>query len=202
MHLHLASIDPRWALQAPALQALVDALDHSLQDAAPEAEVLNRLRPLLAQLVATDDWLPATHAVPHPQHYQQYPLYVDPQARFSVVSFVWGPGQVTPIHDHTVWGLIGMLRGAEYSQAYRLGSDGRPLAEGRALRLEPGHVEAVSPEVGDIHQVRNAYDDRVSISIHVYGADIGAVRRSVYREDGSRQDFISGYSTFPTSLVP
>jgi predicted metal-dependent enzyme (double-stranded beta helix superfamily) len=31
---------------------------------------------------------------------------------------VWGPGQTTPIHDHRVWGLIGMLRGSEYSQGF------------------------------------------------------------------------------------
>ncbi len=31
--------------------------------------------------------------------------------RFCVVSFVWGPDQATPIHNHTVWGLVGVLRG-------------------------------------------------------------------------------------------
>ena len=35
---------------------------------------------------------------------------------------------------------------------------------------------------------------RDSISIHVYGANIGAVQRSVYLEDGTRKPFISGYS--------
>ncbi|MNN04719.1 hypothetical protein D3C81_1174490 [compost metagenome] len=55
-------------------------------------------------------------------------------------------------------------------------------------------MEAVSPTVGDIHRVHNAYEDRVSISIHVYGANIGAVRRHVYPEAGGRKPFISGYS--------
>jgi predicted metal-dependent enzyme (double-stranded beta helix superfamily) len=60
--------------------------------------------------------------------------------------------------------------------------------------LVPGQVEAVSPKVGDIHQVSNAHSDQVSISIHVYGANIGAVRRAVYQPDGSEKPFISGYS--------
>ena len=60
-------------------------------------------------------------------------------------------------------------------------------------------VEAVSPRIGDIHQVSNAYADRVSISIHVYGANIGAVRRAVYQADGSEKLFISGYSN---TLLP
>ena len=48
--------------------------------------------------------------------------------------------------------------------------------------------------IGDVHVVENALADRPSISIHVYGANIGAVRRAVYAEDGSRKPFVSGYS--------
>jgi predicted metal-dependent enzyme (double-stranded beta helix superfamily) len=55
-------------------------------------------------------------------------------------------------------------------------------------------VEALSPAHGDIHQVRNALADTPSISIHVYGANIGAVRRSTFAADGSGQLFISGYA--------
>ena len=68
------------------------------------------------------------------------------------------------------------------------------MAEGNRIHLQPGQVEAVSPKIGDIHQVSNAFDDQVSISIHVYGANIGAVRRAVYQPDGSEKLFISGYS--------
>src|SRR5471030_1221646 len=131
---------------------------------------------------------------PDPQYYRQYLLYRDPAARFSVLSFVWGPGQSTPIHDHTVWGLVGLLRGAEVSQDYRRRDDGTLQADGPPLRLEQGAVVAVSPTLGDIHQVFNAYDDRVSIGIHVYGADIGAVDRSIYHIDGGRKPFRSGYA--------
>ena len=148
----------------------------------------------LAALVAHDDWLPDAYAEPDPSHYQQFLLYRDPHARFSVVSFVWGPGQATPVHDHTVWGLIGMLRGAEYSQPYAVDAAGNVAPAGDAIRLAPGQVEAVSPEIGDIHRVRNAHDDRVSISVHVYGADIGEVERWIYRDDGTRKRFVSGYT--------
>jgi predicted metal-dependent enzyme (double-stranded beta helix superfamily) len=64
-------------------------------------------------------------------------------------------------------------------------------------RLEPGAVDAVSPRVGDIHRVRNAFADRVSISIHVYGDDIGAVRRHVYDDRGRQKPFVSGYAPAP-----
>ncbi|AKJ67270.1 hypothetical protein PATSB16_09270 [Pandoraea thiooxydans] len=159
-----------------------------------EADLLREGEPLLAGLVSVDDWLPAEYAQPDPARYTQYLLHADSEQRFSIVSFVWGPGQSTPIHDHTVWGIIGLLRGAEYSQPYRLAPGDRPIVQGPAKLLEPGQVEVVSPTVGDVHQVRNAFDDRASISIHVYGANIGGVRRSVYLPEGGRKSFVSGYS--------
>jgi len=37
---------------------------------------------------------------------------------FLVGSFVWMPGQRTPVHDHTVWGLVGVMRGEETCEEY------------------------------------------------------------------------------------
>ncbi|MGO4763741.1 cysteine dioxygenase [Cupriavidus sp. 2KB_3] len=176
------------------LREFITGFSALLDQKPDEPRILAEGGALLATLVARDDWLPDAFAQPHPEYYQQVLLHCDSAERFSIVSFVWGPGQRTPIHDHTVWGLIGMLRGAEYSQPYQIDAEGRPQPHGAATRLEPGHVEAVSPTVGDIHRVHNAYEDRVSISIHVYGANIGAVRRHVYPEAGGRKPFISGYS--------
>ncbi|MEJ2814558.1 cysteine dioxygenase [Caulobacter sp. CCG-8] len=148
---------------------------------------------LLAGLIARDDWLPDAYAQPDPTRYQQYLLHCDSRERFSVVSFVWGPGQATPVHDHTVWGLVGVLRGAELSQRFARRADAF-AAIGPVHRLERGEIEAVSPTVGDVHQVTNAFDDRVSISIHVYGGNIGAVKRSTYDAAGRPKPFISGYA--------
>jgi len=158
-----------------------------------EAVQLDEGAPLLAALVAHDDWLPDEYAVPDPKFYRQYLLHADPLGRFSIVSFVWGPGQLTPVHDHRTWGLVGILRGAELSVPYDRAPDGSFRA-GAPERLEPGRVVAVSPTLGDVHAMANAYHDRVSISIHVYGANIGAVHRSTYPLDAPPKPFISGYS--------
>lgn len=161
-----------------------------------EARMLDAGGKLLAELVSQDDWLPEACAQPHPQYYQQYLLHCDPLERFSVVSFVWGPGQKTPVHDHTVWGLIGMMRGAELCRRFELAAPGVPMRTGAQEKLLPGQVDHVSPVVGDIHEVANAFDDQVSISIHVYGANIGAVRRHVFDAASSTiKDFVSGYSS-------
>lgn len=179
------------------LRHFVQQLAALVEQRLPEPDTLAQGATLLGALVAHDDWLPDAYAQPHPDRYQQYLLHADALGRFSVVSFVWGPGQATPIHDHTVWGLIGMLRGAEDSQAYARTPDGRWAPQGQPVRLQPGQVEAVSPNdpaIGDVHRVSNAWEGHTSISIHVYGANIGAVQRSVYLEDGTRKPFISGYS--------
>lgn len=182
----------------PRLRDFVYGLAQVIDEETDEARVLDRGAPLLADLVAHDDWLPDAFAAPDPDRYRQYLLHCDSRQRFSVVSFVWGPGQATPVHDHTVWGLIGMLRGAELAQPYAIKGEAL-VSDGPVHRLEPGAVEAVSPRIGDIHQVANAFDDKTSISIHVYGANIGAVRRHTYDAAGQPKLFISGYSN---TLIP
>lgn len=182
------------------LREAVTALTHLIhRHGLEEPQILSEASDIIRKLVARDDWLPDDMAQPHPQYYRQYLLYGDPLERFSLVSFVWGPGQFTPVHDHTVWGVIGMLRGAETEQHYRM-DEGGLVPVGESTRLEPGDVACVSPSIGDIHRVSNAYEDRVSISIHLYGGNIGAIRRSVYvPETGERKPFVSGYSN---TVVP
>jgi predicted metal-dependent enzyme (double-stranded beta helix superfamily)/rhodanese-related sulfurtransferase len=183
------------------LKTFVDAFTASIDDSPKEEDILRHGSELLKDLIKTDNWLPGEYAQPHPEFYQQYLLYVDPYSRFSVVSFVWGPGQVTPIHNHTVWGLVGVLRGAEYAQAYEK-INGKYIPVGEPVKMVAGDVEAVSPTVGDLHKVENAFTDEVSISIHVYGANIGKVQRNVFFADGTEKPFISGYANaMPPDLL-
>lgn len=180
------------------LREAVHSFSRLVGTAGSEKDILGEGSAILARLLERDVWLPDAFAQPSPERYRQYLLHCDSEERFSIVSFVWGPGQQTPIHNHTVWGLVGVLRGAEYSQAYAL-REGRLARDGAETLLERGAVETISPAAGDIHQVRNAHSDRVSISIHVYGANIGAVRRSTFAPDGTAKTFISGYSS---SVLP
>jgi len=193
-------------------------------DGNAETAVLSPARDLLAGLVARDDWLPERFAAADPVKYRQYLLYGDPLDRFSLVSFVWGPGQRTPVHDHLMWGLVGMLRGVEEATVFTARSSGSSFgtiasatnspgttsagtsfgtlfgtsfgleaSEPHALR--PGKVTAVSPRLGDIHVVANALADRPSISIHLYGGNIGTMRRHCFDPaTGAVSEFVSGYS--------
>jgi 3-mercaptopropionate dioxygenase len=182
----------------PPLSAFVSELDRLLDSG--QADFLYRAAAALKKRLLTDgSWLPSAYRRPHPMHYQQYLLYRDPLGRFSIVSFVWGPGQRSPIHDHQVWGLVGTLEGAELSQSYAAPQDpAKPVvAQGAERRMVPGDVEIMSPSLGDIHRVSNASDSEVAVSVHVYGADIGTVSRWLYPPDrpvASRKPFFSGYN--------
>lgn len=162
-----------------------------------EDAILAAIKPGLHNLLQHDDFLAAAYTQPHPHYYQQYLLYGDPLEKLSIVSFVWGPGQKTPVHNHRTWGLVGVLRGAELNTAYHA-RDGQ-LTPGPTTRLAAGEIEAVSPRLGDIHQVANAYEDRASISIHIYGGNIGRINREVFvPETGTAKSFVSGYAPCPT----
>ena len=165
---------------ASSIDALIAALDRG-EDACDALRVL----------VADDGWLPERLRVQNPPSYRQYLLHLDAAARFSIVGFVWGPGQATPIHDHGVWGLVGVVRGEETSQAYRF-VEGVCIAVGAPETLCAGEVMALAPP-DDWHRVRNT-GATTAVSIHVYGGDIGALERRSVADDGSIVGFATGYS--------
>jgi predicted metal-dependent enzyme (double-stranded beta helix superfamily) len=185
-------------LDIAPLRGFVTAFADLLAATRDEQAILESGGALLARLIARDDWLPEAFARPNPERYQQYLLHCDSRERFSVVSFVWGPGQSTPVHDHQVWGLVGVLRGVEKVERFARAPTGA-LIGGEAEYLREGEVDAVSPRIGDIHRVSNAREDAPSVSIHVYGANIGAVERATYAADGTPKPFISGYAN---SVIP
>jgi 3-mercaptopropionate dioxygenase len=161
-----------------------------------EPALLEHGQTLMLDLITHDDWLPEAFARPNPDKYQQYLLYCDPFERFSLASFIWGPGQTTPVHDHTVWGMVGVMRGAEHCEEYAWNAARTRLDMTGEHRIEPGGIDLVSPSIGDIHTVSNSFRDRVSVSIHCYGANIGTVQRHLYdAASGGIKNFVSGYSS-------
>lgn len=192
----------RWVeamLQLARFRLFIGRIAELVEARSAEKVLIARASEAMRDLIRQDDWLPAEWSAPGPDKYRQYLLYCDARERFSVVSFVWAPGQSTPIHNHQTWGVIGMLRGAELSQSYRLGDDGRVQMKGPPQYLKPGDIEVLAPTIGDIHHVENPSKEHPSVSIHVYGANIGAMQRKMFTADGQVRPFVTGYSN---SAVP
>jgi 3-mercaptopropionate dioxygenase len=136
----------------------------------------------LGVLLGKEGWLAPEDRRPGRDSYRQHLLYVSPKRRLSVVALVWRPGQATPIHDHVAWCVVGVYRGIERETRYDLVEhEGELCLEpvGNVTAL-PGHVEALVPPDGDIHHVTAVGRD-VTISIHVYGADIERLGSSIHR---------------------
>jgi 3-mercaptopropionate dioxygenase len=155
---------------------------------------------LLGELIAQNDWLPEMFAAPHSAQHQEYLLYCDPLERFSVVSFVLAPGQKTPVHEHTVWCLIGVMRGTERFDEYRHEGAGHAMQKTGEHLCLAGDIDAVSPTIGDIHIIANPSHSQPAVSIHVFGANIGAIERRAFTlATGEAHTFASGYAN---NLLP
>lgn len=158
-----------------------------LKDATTEKEIVERIKLHFQTLLQTKDLLPAEYKQPNADKYSQFLLYKPEDEIFSIVGFVWGPGQTAPIHDHLVWGLVGIYEGAIEETRYLKVPD---AAYEKGYRLEKiGEVHAncndisfVYPPNADIHSVRNPYE-QPAITIHVYGTDIGKQKRHIYHYD-------------------
>jgi predicted metal-dependent enzyme (double-stranded beta helix superfamily) len=156
-----------------------------LAKAADNRSVVEGVTPLLKQLLSREDLIPAEYRSPLPHKYAQYLLYKPKDESFSVIAFVWGPGQVAPVHDHLVWGLVGVYQGAVVEKRYRREDRGEWAEPRYALRqvgevtARRGDISFVYPPDYDIHGVANPFDD-IAITVHIYGTDIGKQPRHIH----------------------
>lgn len=127
--------------------------------------------------------LPATHTAPGKDCYARHLIHCDPQGRFCAVAIVLAPGQSTPVHNHTTWGVIGVVSGREREIRYRRGDDGVLTELGTGFNL-PGEMSTVIPPK-DIHRIEGAAEDGgLTVSIHVYGGQHDKVTGAVFEAAG------------------
>lgn len=155
------------------------------------------LCPIVARRLARalrPDWLPIEARALGEGRYGRHLLHEDPDGRYSIGSFVWQPGQATPIHDHTCWGVLGVVQGRLVSENF--GPDaGGALQPTSSLVLPAGFTAWLSPDFGDVHRIVNRARQATAISIHVYGAPFSAVCRNQYDDlTGAAAAFRPGHT--------
>lgn len=85
------------------------------------------------------------------------------------------PAEVLPPHDHGMFAVLGVYRGAESNRLYRPGGGAlRPAGE---LILRAGEFHVFGP--GDVHAV-TALGGAPSLGLHVYLGPLTRVARSLY----------------------
>jgi predicted metal-dependent enzyme (double-stranded beta helix superfamily) len=116
------------------------------------------------------DLLDAVHCVGSPDRYTRHLVYAGPG--FSILAVVWQPGQMSPIHSHRSWCVLGVRQGALVETCFtRDGSTGlRPsrLALDSCRQLHPGSVSHSDGDDEHYHRVANLGVE-TAVSIHVYG---------------------------------
>ena len=163
----------------PVLTSLVEETRTIVRSGGEPRAIAEGVARVLRPYLGRPDLLLPHQETPDPDHYCQHILHVEDDGSFSIVSLVWTEGQETCIHDHVSWCVVGVHRGREFETRYRLDGGRGVLVESGAVTSEVGTVAALTPP-GDIHKVANQ-DRDLTISIHVYGADIGKLGSSIRR---------------------
>ena len=108
-------------------------------------------------------------------HYARRELYRSAQHGYSVVAMTWGPGQGTPLHDHSgLWCVEGVWHGeleiTQYELLEQNGDRYRFRAAG-GMHAGPGSAGSLIPP-HEYHTIRNASADRIAVSLHIYQAEM------------------------------
>lgn len=158
-------------LDFPGRAHLIESIDAAVA-LGDHAAVAQALRSSLCRMMRENTVaLPGCVLDPVEGHYARRELYVSPQHGYVVIAMTWGPGQGTPIHDHSgLWCVEGVWHGQleitqydlseQRGDRYRFTDVGTLIAgTGSAGSLIPPH---------EYHTIRNASDTGTAVSLHIY----------------------------------
>lgn len=93
---------------------------------------------------------------------------------YTAVVMTWGPGQLTPLHDHAgIWCVEGVIEGRMDVTQYDLveeSADGFRFEAKGCVHAEVGSAGCLIPPF-EYHILANALD-RPSITLHIYGGEM------------------------------
>lgn len=132
--------------------------------------------------------LPPEFTAPVEGHYARRLLHRDNERGYSIVVMTWGPGQKTPIHDHSgMWCVEGVWGGSIDVQQFEMTEQ-----KNGTYRFEPRNsYEAGVGSAGclippyEYHSISNACSDMPAVSLHIYGGEMKSCCVFVKQPDGS-----------------
>lgn len=177
--------NPPEALDFEGKERLLERIDDAIAGDCP-FEITTCLRKALVECIGDDSIrLPDSVYQYIPDHYARRELYCDPKRGYSVIAMTWGPGQGTPIHDHSgMWCVEGVWAGCIEVVSYE------PIEkQGDRVRFEQvGSIVAGCGSAGSLipphefHTIRNIDPTDSAVSVHIYS---GAMTQcNMYLDDG------------------
>jgi 3-mercaptopropionate dioxygenase len=194
-----------YVVDTPRLRRFVEEVQAVLAAGHRPAEAVVALRPLLAELLAEDGWLPDEYGQPAEASkgmgggIGQWLLFRAKDADLCLFSLVVPGWRSTPVHDHLAWGLVGLYRGEQAETVFRRTDDGQEEGTARLelverRMLERGGIYDLLPPDGDIHSVVTIGEES-SVSIHLLANDAGCIWRHAFDPPSQTvRPFRSGYT--------
>jgi predicted metal-dependent enzyme (double-stranded beta helix superfamily) len=150
---------PRTAL-ARMLEDIAEAAKHPI--AGRDRVMAEALAPHLGEPAL----LEASCRAPGQSCYARHLLHQNDAAGYAVVSIVWLPGQMSPVHGHRTWCAFGAQSGVLTETFFR--PDGETACPVGCVLRRPGDVSHAPADPCAIHRLANLGTEK-AISIHVYG---------------------------------
>jgi 3-mercaptopropionate dioxygenase len=200
----VAGAPDEFVVDTPRLRRFVADVRAAIDRAASPPEAVAALRPIMADLLAEDDWLPEAYGAPCATGGMgggigQWLLYRSGAGDLSLFTLVVPGWRSTPVHDHLAWGLVGLYRGEQAETVFRRLDDGQREGEARLelverRLLERGGLYDLLPPDGDIHSVVTVGEE-ASVSLHLLANDVGCTWRHAFEPAaGTVRAFRSGYT--------
>ncbi|MEU9954961.1 hypothetical protein [Streptomyces sp. NPDC050982] len=185
-------------MQLDRLKAFIEDVGLVVRSTDDEHEITARVAERLSALLADGYRLPPEATRSAPERHLTYPLYIAPDESWSLASVVWDMGQRTKVHSHETWGVAGIYAGVEHETRYlkpTASTASGPLTPAGETRWAPGQVTVCCTTDDDVHAV-TAVGSEPTIGIHVYGGNIGTIRRRSYDPaTGEANWFVSGWDS-------
>ncbi|MBP6595985.1 MAG: cysteine dioxygenase family protein [Arenimonas sp.] len=159
------------ALEFPGSGRLLAMIDAAVAGGS-DRDVTDSLRNGLSEAIRDGQiQLPPCVLEPVADHYARRELYRCERSGYSVVAMTWGPGQGTPIHDHSgLWCVEGIWHGQLEITQYDL----REQAGDRYHFIPVGTHIASAGSAGSLippheyHTILNPSADAIAVSLHIY----------------------------------
>jgi 3-mercaptopropionate dioxygenase len=178
------------------MKLFVDDIRKIVQEGGGEPVVTARVADRLQSLLLERNVLDPRYTRPKSDTYVLYPVWVESDGSFCIATAVWDVGQVTPVHDHGTWGVIGIYQGVEHEVRFKpeVMSGKVKVRQTEERNIPERQVIVCCTSDQDIHRV-GCGSGMPCVGIHIYGADIGTIQRHVYDpETGDVRTFVSPWT--------
>lgn len=175
-----------------AMNQFIEEVREIIRECEAEEDVTSQVLEAMDGLMDVPDLIDSSYMKVRKGANVIHPVHIEKDGSFSIATEVRDVGQVSGIHDHGTWGVVGIYQGVGHEERFQPPIDGPPICI-EEWDVEEGEILISVTSDADIHRVRCA-SDIPCVGIHVYGANIGSLKRHAYNpKTGKKKKFVSGW---------